>query len=169
MRFSIKARALSLTEAFVVRDDAGNAVFEIREKFFHIGDDLVMVDSSTGQELIHIKQHVLSLMPLYEIYRNDHLLASIHQQFQLFGEGFTIEVGDDSTLRVAGDILRWNFSVTNDAGHVVAQISRQFSFLDSFAIDATKGVDAPFLVALVIVIEMVRQHHESQHHERVGH
>ena len=68
MRFDIKQQPWSLAGAFAVRDDAGNAVFEIRGKFFHAGDDLVMVDSSTGQELIHIQQQVLSLMPLYEIY-----------------------------------------------------------------------------------------------------
>ena len=38
MRFYIKEKVWSPTEAFVVRDDAGNAVFEIRRKFFHIGD-----------------------------------------------------------------------------------------------------------------------------------
>ena len=70
MRYHIKERAWSLTEAFVVRDDAGNPVFEVRGKFFHIGDDLVMFDRYTGQELVHIKQRVLSLLPHYEIYRN---------------------------------------------------------------------------------------------------
>ena len=137
MRFYIKEKVWSPTEAFVVRDDAGNAVFEIRGKFFHIGDDLVMVDSSTGQELIHIQQHVLSLMPLYEMYRNGQLLASVHEQFRLFGEGFKIEAGDGSILHVNGDIWQWNFSVTGDAGHLLAQIGRQFSIVDSYAIDVT--------------------------------
>src|SRR6266849_10079308 len=69
MRFHIRERAWTLTEAFVVRDDAGNAVFEVRGKFFHIGDDLVIFDRYSGQELARIKQRVLSLMPHYEIYR----------------------------------------------------------------------------------------------------
>lgn len=169
MRFHIKQQAWSLPETFVVRDDAGTAVFELRGNFFHTGDDLVMVDCSTGQELIHIQQHVLSLMPLYEMYRNDQLLASIHQQFQLFGEGFMIETGDGSILHVAGDIWLWNFSVTDEVGRLLAHISRQFSFLDSYVIDVAQGVDAPFMVALVIVIDMVKEHQESRHHERVGH
>lgn len=170
MRFSIKERVWSLPEAFVVRDDAGNAVFEILGKFFHIGDDLVMVDSPARREMIHIRQHVLSLMPLYEIYGNGHLLASVHEQIRLFGEGFKIEAGDGSILHVNGDIWGWNFSITDDTGHLLAQIGRQFSiFRDSYAIDVAQGVDAPFMVALVIVIDMVRQHHEQQHHMQTLH
>src|SRR5947209_1015210 len=77
MRFHIRERAWSLTEAFVVRDDAGQPVFEVRGKFFHIGDDLVMFDIRSGQELVHIKQRLLSLLPHYEIYRNGKLWASV--------------------------------------------------------------------------------------------
>src|SRR5260370_27833206 len=108
MRFHIRERAWTLTEAFVVREDAGNAVFEVRGKFFHIGDDLVIFDRYSGQELARIKQRVLSLMPHYEICRNGQPWASMHEQFRLFGEGFKIETGN-GTLHVNGDIWRWNF------------------------------------------------------------
>ena len=70
MRFHLRERAWSLTEAFLVRDDAGNPVFEIRGKFFHIGDNLLMYDRYSGQEVAQIKQRMLSLLPRYEIYRN---------------------------------------------------------------------------------------------------
>jgi uncharacterized protein YxjI len=164
MRFHIRERAWTLTEAFVVRDDAGNAVFEVRGKFFHIGDDLVIFDRYSGQELARIKQRVLSLMPHYEIYRNGQPWASMHEQFRLFGEGFKIETGN-GTLHVNGDIWRWNFSVTDDYGNLLAQIGRQFSiFRDSYAVDVAQGVDAPFTIALAIVIDMVREHHEHKEH-----
>jgi uncharacterized protein YxjI len=165
MRYHIMERAWTLTEAFVVRDDAGNAVFEIRGKFFHIGDDLVMFDRYSGQELVHIKQRILSLMPRYEIYRSGQLQAIMHEQFRLFGEGFKIEVGDGTNLHVNGDIWRWNFNVSDDYGNLLAQIGRQFSiFRDSYAVDVAQGVDAPFMIALAIVIEMVREHHEEREH-----
>ena len=65
MRYHLKERAWSLTEDFVIRDDAGNPVFEVRGKFFHIGDNLVMYDRYSGQELVQIRQQVFSLMPHY--------------------------------------------------------------------------------------------------------
>ena len=165
MRYHIRERAWSLTEAFVVRDDSGNPVFEVRGKFFHIGDDLVMFDRYSGQELVHIKQRILSLMPHYEIYRNGQLWASMHEQFKFFGERFKIEGVDGMVFHVEGDIWNWNFSVLDNYGNLLAQIGRQFSiFRDSYAVDVAPGVDAPFVVALAIVIDMIRAHPE--HTER---
>ena len=165
MRFHIRERAWSLTEAFVVRDDTGQPVFEVRGKFFHIGDDLVMFDIRTGQELVHIKQRLLSLLPHYEIYRNGQLWASMHEQFRLFGERFKIEGANGMIFHVDGDIWNWNFSVSDDNGNLLAQIGRQFSlFRDSYAVDVAQGVDAPFVIALAIVIDMVREHHERRDH-----
>jgi uncharacterized protein YxjI len=167
MRYHIRERAWSLTEAFVVRDDAGNAVFEVRGKFFHIGDNLVMYDRYTGQELVQIRQRVLSLLPHYEIYRNGQHWASMHEQFRLFGEAFKVEGSNGMVFHVNGDIWKWNFSVSDNNGNLLARIGRQFSiFRDSYAIDVAQGVDAPFVVALAIVIEMVKDHHEHKEHDR---
>ena len=165
MRYHLRERAWSLTEAFVVRDEAGNPVFEVRGKFFHIGDDLVMFDHYSGQELVHIKQRILSLLPRYEIYRGGQLWADVHEQFRFFGERFKVEGADGITFHVDGDIWRWNFTVSDDQGNLLAQIGRQFSlFRDSYAVDVAPNVDAPFIIALAIVIEMVKEHHERKEH-----
>jgi uncharacterized protein YxjI len=167
MRYHLRQRAWSLTEAFVIRDDAGNPVFEVRGKFFHIGDDLVMFDCYTGQELVRIKQRILSLLPRYDIYRNGQHWAGVHEQFRLFGERFKVEGENGMVFHVDGDIWRWNFRVTDNNGNVLGYIGRQFSiFRDSYAIDVAPGVDAPFIIALTIVIELVKEHHEQkEHHE----
>ncbi|HLX59440.1 MAG TPA: LURP-one-related family protein [Ktedonobacteraceae bacterium] len=163
MRYHIKERAWSLTEAFVVRDQAGNAVFEIRGKFFHIGDNLEMFDIGTGQELVQIKQRVISLMPHYEIDRIGMFSASMHEQFHFFGEKFKIQASDGTDFHVQGDIWNWDFSLSDGSGNLLAQIGRQFSlFRDSYAVDVAQGVDAPFVIALAIVIDMIREHHEQR-------
>lgn len=163
MRYHIKERAWSLTEAFIVRDQSGHPVFEIRGKFFHIGDNLVMYDINSGAQVVHIQQRLLSLMPHYEIYRDGQLWASMHEQFRFFGEGFKIEGANGMLYHVQGDIWKWNFSVSDNNGNLLAQIGRQFSlFRDSYAIEVANGVDAPFVIALAIVIDMIREHHEHK-------
>jgi uncharacterized protein YxjI len=163
MRYHLRERAWSLTEAFVVRDDAGHAVFEIRGKFFHIGDDLVMFDRQNGRELVHIKQRILSLLPRYDIYRDGQHWANIHEQIRLFGERFKVEGSNGMVFHVNGDIWKWHFTVTDNDGNLLGQISRRFSvFRDSYAVDVAAGVDAPFIIALAIVIEMVKEHHERK-------
>ncbi len=162
MRYHLRERAWHLTEDFLVRDDAGHAVFEIRGKFFHIGDDLLMFDRHTGQEVLHIKQRVLSLLPHYDISRDGVRLASVHEQFRFFGERFKVEGDNGMVFHVNGDIWRWNFTVSDSYGNLMGQVSRQLSiFRDSYAVDVAPGVDAAFIIALAVVIEMVKEHHEE--------
>jgi uncharacterized protein YxjI len=167
MRFHIKERAWSLPEAFVVCDDVGSAVFEIRGTFVNIDDDLILVDHSTGQELAraHIRQHALLLTLHYEIYRNGQLWASMLDRFRLFHEDFKIETSHGSTLHVKGDTWRWNFSITDETGQPLAHIGRQYSvFPDSYAREVAQHVDAIAIVALVIVIDMVREREVQPSH-----
>ncbi|HZR38555.1 MAG TPA: LURP-one-related family protein [Ktedonobacteraceae bacterium] len=165
MRYHLRERLWSLTEDFVVRDDAGNPVFEIRGKFFHIGDNLVMYDRYSGQELVQIKQQILSLLPSYNIYRNGQHWAHVHEQIHLFGERFKIEGSNGMIFHVDGNLWNWDFNVVDNYGNLMGRISRQLSlFRDSYAVDVAPGVDAPFIVALAIVLEMVKEHKEQ--HER---
>ena len=165
MRYHLRERAWSLTEDFVIRDDAGNAVFEVRGKFFHIGDDLVLFDRYNRQELAHIKQRLVSLLPHYDIYRGGQHWASVSEQFRLFGERFKVRGDNGMVFHIDGDVWQWNFGVSDDYGNLLGRVSRQLSiFRDSYAIDVAAGVDAPFIIALAIVIEMVRDHHEEHEH-----
>jgi uncharacterized protein YxjI len=138
-------------------------VFEVRGKFFHIGDDLVLFDRYNQQELVHIKQRVISLLPHYDIYRGGQHWASVSEQFRLFGERFKVQGDNGMVFHVDGDIWQWNFGVSDDYGNLLGRVSRQLSiFRDSYALDIASGVDAPFIIALAIVIEMVRDHHEER-------
>ena len=159
-RFHIKERAWSLPEPFIVSDDAGSAVFEVRGTFSTIEDDLVLVDRATKQELAraHIRQNPLLLTLHYEIYRNGQLWGSILDRFRHFHEDFKIEAGNGVALHVVGDIRSWNFTLSDDAGHPLAHVGRQYSpFPGCYAIQLERDMDAMAIVALVIVIDMVRE------------
>jgi uncharacterized protein YxjI len=163
MRYHLRERAWSLTEDFLVRDDANQAVFEIRGKFFHIGDDLVMFDRQSRQELAHIKQRLISLLPSYDIYRSGQHWANVHEQIRLFGERFKVKGENGAVFHVDGDIWHWNFTISDANGNLLGQVGRQFSiFRDSYAVDVAAGADAPFIVSLAVVIEMVKEHHERK-------
>ena len=167
MRYHLRERAWSIREAFLVRDDNRNPVFEVRGKFFHIGDDLLMYDVRTGQQLVRIQQTVLSLLPRYQIYRNGQHWADIHEQFRLFGERFKVQGEQGIVFHIDGDIWKWNFRISDGNNNVLGYVNRQLSiFRDSYTVDVDPGVDAPFIISLAIVIEMVKEHHEKREERR---
>ena len=167
MRYHLRERAWSIREAFLVRDDNRNPLFEIRGKFFHIGDDLIMYDVHTGQQLVRIQQSVLSLLPRYQIYRNGQHWADVHEQFRLFGERFKVQGEQGIVFHIDGDIWKWSFRISDANNNVLGYVSRQLSiFRDSYTVDVDPGVDAPFIISLAIVIEMVKEHHEKREERR---
>jgi uncharacterized protein YxjI len=165
MRYHIQERLWALTETFLVRDERGTPVFEIRGKFFHIGDNLIIHDCYTRQPIAQIKQHLISLLPSYDIYRNGQHWARVNKQIHLFGEKFKIQGDNGMVFHIQGDLWNWDFSVTDAYGNHLGYISRQLSLIrDHYAVDVAPGVDAPFLIALAIVVDMVREH-QREHRE----
>lgn len=164
MRYHLRERAWSLTEAFLVRDDRGHGIFEIRGRFFHIGDNLVLRDLATGQELVEIKQRLISLRPAYDIYRQGQHWANVYEQIHLFGgERFKVQGENGMVFHIQGNLWDWNFAITDNAGNLWATVGRQLSlFRDSYAVDVASGVDAPFIISLAVVIELVKLHHEER-------
>jgi uncharacterized protein YxjI len=164
VRFHLKERAWTLTEDFIIRDDGGNAVLEVRGAFFHIGDDLRMYDRQSRQEVARIRQQLISITPSYAIYRNGQHWAEVHEQLiQLFGERFKVTGENGMVFHIDGDLWNWNFAITDNNGNLMARVGREFSiFRDSYAVDVAQGVDVPFVVSLALVLEMVKEHHERR-------
>lgn len=164
MRYHLRERAWSLTEAFLVRDDRGHAIFEIRGRFFHIGDNLVLYDHATRQPLVEIKQQLIAFRPTYDIYREGQHWAHVHEQIHLFGgERFKVEGENGMIFHIQGNLWDWNFAITDDTGNLWGAVGRQLSlFRDSYAVDVAQGVDAPFIIALAVVIELVKEHHDKR-------
>lgn len=164
MKFHIKERAWTLREEFIVRDEGGTPVFKVKGKFFHIGDNLVIHELSSSEEVAHIKQKMLALTPHYEIYHQGAHWASLHEKlFHFFGERFQIKLEGGSTLHIDGNIWNWDFTVSNERGDLLAQIGKRFSlFRDSYAVDIAQNVNVPLMIALAIVIEMVRSHQSEK-------
>ncbi len=170
MRYHIKEKLWSLTEAFIIRDDQNKPVYEIHGKFFHIGDNLVLHDKRTKEEVAHIKQHVIAFLPHYEIYRHGQHLLTLHGKFNLFGERLRIEGNNGLVFHIGGDILQWNFNISDGNGSLLAQVGREFSSdKESYGIETSQGADDPTIVALVITIDMLREHHAQKEERKEEH
>jgi uncharacterized protein YxjI len=167
MKFHIQERPWTLREEFLVRDQNGQPVFKVKGKFFHIGDNLRLLDLEERAEAAHIKQKVLALTPHYEIYQNGAHWASLHEKLlHLFGERFKIKLENGEVLHIDGNIWNWDFTVSNERGDLLAEISKRISlFRDSYAVDIAQGVDVPLMIALAIAIEMIREHQAEKERE----
>lgn len=164
MKYHIRQRAWSLREEFIVRDQGGKAAFKIKNRFFHIGDHLIIRDLATHAKVARVKQKLFHVRPHYTIYRDGNLWAHLREKFLHFdGERFKIQLKNGSVYHIDGNIWNWDFTVTNERGDLVAEIGQRVSILrDYYGVDIAQGVDVPFIIALAITIEKIREHQNSK-------
>lgn len=164
MKFHIKEKGWTLREEFIVRDQDGKPAFKVKGKFFHIGDNLELIDLDQRMEAAHIKQRVLAFTPHYEIYQNGEHWVSLHEKLlHFFGEKFKIKLESGEVYHIDGNIINWDFTVSNEKGDLLAQISKRISmFEDSYAVDIAENADVPLMISLAIVMSMIREHQEKK-------
>ncbi|SHH91068.1 LURP-one-related/scramblase family protein [Clostridium grantii] len=153
MRYNIKQKIFSFGDNFYVKDDRDNNIFKIQGKVFALGDKLKLCDMQ-GKELIYIQQKLFKLLPEYNLFRNDVLIAKVKKELSFFKPKFVIE-SMMGNYRIEGEIFSHNFSVTK-AGRTVAVVNKKWiSFSDTYGVEIDDNEDQAFMVSLVIVIDQV--------------
>lgn len=164
MKYHIRQRAWTLREEFIVRDQRGGPAFKIKSKFFHIGDHLIIREHGSRVKVARIKQKLFHIRPHYAIYRDGTYWAGLHEKFlHMAGERFKVKLKNGSVYHIDGNIWDWDFTVTNERGDLLAQIGQRVSLMrDYYGVDVAQGVDVPFIIALAITIEKIREHQTSK-------
>jgi len=159
MKFHIKRRAWTLIEEFTVRDQDGQEAFKVKGKFFHIGDNLRVIDQASHAEVAHIQQKLISLTHHYKIHEGTEHKATVHEKLLHFsGERFKITLENGAIYHIDGSLREWDFTINDEKGNLLAEVGRRVSLLlDSYGINVAQGVDAPFIIALTIVFEMIHE------------
>jgi uncharacterized protein YxjI len=84
-------------------------------------------------------------------------MAEVHEERVIFfGERFKVTGENGKIFHIRGDIGNWQFKVQDDTDKVIANISRQFR--GSYVVDVAPDADAPFVVTLVLVLELTDEH-----------
>lgn len=153
MRYVVKQRIFSFGDSFTIRDEAGNDHFLVKGKVFTFGDKLRIYDMQ-DRELVYIEQKLFRFLPEYRIYFSGQPVAIVKKEFSFFKPRFHIE----STMGeyvVQGSFWGMEFEIFKD-GQKVAQVSKKwFSWSDTYGVEIADNENAPFMLALVIVLDQV--------------
>lgn len=153
MRYQIRQRVFSLRDSFTIKDEYGTDRFEVQGKLFSFGNKL-RIYSMSGEELVYIEQEVFHLLPRYNIYLRNSYAASVKKEFTFFKPRFYIE-SSMGNYEVEGDIFSHEFQILKD-GREAAYVSKKwFSFSDSYGAEIVDTENQEFMLAMVIVIDMV--------------
>ncbi|QBD76869.1 hypothetical protein EPA93_12985 [Ktedonosporobacter rubrisoli] len=160
VRYHLKERFLTIKDDFVVRDDRGEIVYDVRGTFLHIGDYLRIYDRNTGQEVCSIKEKVFTYQKQYMFYQHGSEVATIRKKGQVEHRNnfFEIDCASGVVLQVHGNFKEWDFEIIDQYARLYGHISREFAFLsDHYTVDVPDGIDATFVLAIAVVLDEMRE------------
>ena len=155
MRYVMKQKLFAWGDDFTIKTEDGRDAYFVDGKAFSLGNKLSFQDMQ-GNELVFIRQKLLSWGPTYELHRGDELAAVVKKHlFTLFRCRFTVDVPGPDDLEAAGSFLDREYDFRR-ASRVVATVSKQwFSWAATYGVDIAEGEDAVLILASTVVIDMI--------------
>lgn len=147
MKLILKQKIFSLMDSYDIYDEYDQVVYKVSSRLSW-GHKLDVYDSS-GHCLATIKEEILTFMPRFSIYIDDHYIGSFQKKISLFPK-YVLEFNDWS---INGDFMNWNYTIS-DSYHEIATISKElFHFTDVYVIDVHNSQDALYALLVVLAID----------------
>lgn len=152
MKLYMKQKVFSLRGDFDIYDENQVPVYSVQGKLMSFGRQLRLYDSATGEELAHIKQQVMTLLPKMHVFYQNERIATISKKLTFFKQQYDI---DTLGWSVEGDFFAHDYTVFDAQGRVVADINKKYlSWSDSFEINIVQDeIDPAMVIAIVLAID----------------
>ncbi len=152
MKLLIKQRIFSWTDSYDVYDETGEARYEVAAEFFSFGHQIHVYDKRSGRELGSIHEKLFTFLPQFEIVVNGQLQGTISKEFSFFIPQYLV---DYRGWDVEGDIMGWDYRVTQ-GGHTVMTITKElFNWSDTYVLHYDNPANEMPGLLLVLAIDAV--------------
>lgn len=149
MKLLFKQRFFSWFDSYDIYDESGNTVYTVEGKF--AWGHLLHINDAGGAHVATVKQELLTFLPKFSFYINDSYIGCIKTKFTFFMPVFYYDFND---WTVKGDVLGWNYSITDSNGIVKADVGKElFNFTDTYTIDVYNPSDALLCLMTVLAID----------------
>ncbi len=156
MRYLLKQKLFSFGDDFTIKDDDGNAVYQVDGRAFTLLREKLSFEDMQGKELAFIRERIIALTPSYEILRNGGVAAVVKKDLiNLFRCGFTVDVPGPDDLEAQGSLLDHEYTFARGSRTVATVSKRWFSFTDTYGVDVEPGEDPVLILASTVIIDMI--------------
>jgi uncharacterized protein YxjI len=147
----------ALTERFVITDQMGTALLEVRGNFGLVKH--ISFHDQSGRVLAELKKHVMTNK--YEVLLEGKHAAEVHHH-GVFGQHYEIDTSQ-GRVEARGDFAGWNYTLGR-GGAIIAQVSREAAFRERFFVQTAPGENDVFLLAAILAIDNI--HDERREHDQ---
>lgn len=152
MKLLFKQRFFSWFDSYDIYDDAGNTVFTVQGKLSW--GHRLEIYNCRGDHVGTVKEEVLTFLPRFALYVGEDYIGQIKKEFTFFKPVFTL---DCNNWEVNGDLFEWDYTVTNGAGELIMQASKElFHWSDTYIIDIVRPENTLLSLMIVLAIDAAK-------------
>ncbi|RPA55542.1 hypothetical protein EF384_09350 [Aerococcus agrisoli] len=160
----MRNKLVSVKRDFLVKNEFGTVDYQIKKKWLSIGQQFRIIDVVDEKEVGQVKEQVLDLLPTVNVYdEHGDKVTEIRKKISIFRDKYTVK---SLGWEVKGNILDFDFKITDENGDVIARIDRKLlSIRDTFVIDIDDQVSAdlvPVILGVVMAIDLVVEREEDE-------
>lgn len=159
MNLYMKQKIFSLNDKYDIYNENQEMVYNASGEVFALGNKIHLYNS-IGEELIFIKQKLLRLMPAFEIYMGESLVATVSQEFTLFHKKINVD-SQYGKLVINGDFWDHEYTITANGSVLVTVSKKWLAWGDVYSININTKKNQEFLVALVLVVDCILEGEEN--------
>ena len=149
MRLLFKQRFFSWFDSYDIYTEFNETAYTVKGQLSW-GHCLKIFDAH-GEELGTVKQRVLTLLPMFDLYYKDRYIGCISKEFSLFRPHYNI---DFKGWHVDGNMLEWDYTILDRNNYLVATVSKElFNWTDTYVMDIENPEDALYVLMLVLAID----------------
>lgn len=156
MKLIIKQKIISWFDSYNVYDEDGNVAYVIKGKLAW-GHKFVIYDAK-GKELGCINEKMITLLPVFEIYKDKNKVGFIKQKFTVWKPKYTCDLGD---YEIDGDFWELNYKIKKSGIEVASVHKKFFSITDTYTIECPKE-DAFDILLIVVAIDAINCSRNSE-------
>ncbi len=149
MKLIFKQRMFSWLDSYDIFDENGQVMFTVKGKLSW--GHMFKIYDAAGNEVGTVKQRLITFLPKFEIYVDDHYVGCIKKEFSPFKPRFNI---DYNGWHIEGNLFELDYLIINHCGDNIAKVSKRlFNWTDTYELTVYNSSDAVAALMLVIAID----------------
>lgn len=156
MRYIIHEKLLTFGKDSLIKNEAGQPVFDVDGKALSLFNTLIISDME-GNKIATIKQKFPSLSPTYEITREGQESVEISKQLiSPFVDRFTVDIPGPDDLHIKGSMSEHEYTISSKDQDIATISKGLFKELETYGVDIAPGQDDVLILACVLVLDVIQ-------------
>ncbi len=155
-KYRMRQSLISIGNDFWIENDRGERTFKVDGKMLRVRDTLYFEDMQ-GKEICKLQQKLLRIKDTMTIEgENGESLATVRKALIApLRDRWVVKVGNDSDLEVKGNLLDYEYEIS-DGNRKVAEVSKKwFRITDTYGVQIEPSQNDILILAVTVAIDMM--------------